>query len=110
MNGYGRHMFFTAGEPQTFAFTVPAGYVGADIVFSDDPNTRDMTSRVTLSTWTAGVAPKVQIVNYGRVRVTTIPVVAGKRYFFTVNTSNNIAFAVMMRYRKPVVVVPRGRR
>jgi len=106
VDGMGRHYKFNAGEPQTFAFTVPAGRVTAEIVFSDDPNTRDMSTRATLSTWTSGVAPKVQLVNYSRVRSTSIPVTAGKRYFFTVNTSTNIAFAVTMRYRKPVLVAP----
>ena len=110
VDGFGRHYTFKAGVPQTFAFTVPAGRVGAEIVFSDDPNTRDMSTRATLSTWTSGVVPQVQVVNYSRVRTTSIPVTAGKRYFFTVNTSTNIAFAVMMRYKKPVVVAPpRGR-
>jgi hypothetical protein len=110
-NGFGKHMFFTAASPQTFAFTVPAGMVGADIVFSDNPNTHDQTTKATLTTWTADAVPKVQTVNYSRVRVTTIPVTAGKRYFFTVNTSTTIAFAVMVRYRKASTVVtpPRGR-
>ena len=110
IDGMGRHYRFTAGSPQTFAFTVPAGRVGAQIVFSDDPNTRDMSTRATLSTWTSGVAPKVQLVNYSRVRSTSIPVTAGKRYFFTVSTSSDIAFAVTMRYRKPAVVVTPPRR
>jgi hypothetical protein len=110
VSGFGKHMFFNAGELQTFAFTVPAGMVNAEIVFSDDPNTRDQSTRATLSTWTSGIVPKVQVVNYSRVRTTTIPVVAGKRYFFTINTSTTIAFAVMVRYRKPVVVTPPRRR
>jgi hypothetical protein len=109
IDSYGRHLMFTAGQTQTFAFTVPAGRVSADIVFSDDPNTNDRTTRATLSTWTAGAVPKVQLVNYSRVRTTSIPVTAGKRYFFTVTTSTNIGFAVTMRYRKPVVP-PTGRR
>jgi len=106
VDGYGGHYKFNAGESQAFAFTVPAGRTSATIVFSDDPNTRDMTTRATLTSWTAGAAPKVQIVNYSRVRTMDIPVVAGKRYYFTVNTSTNIAFAIMMRYRKPAVVTP----
>ena len=111
VDGYGRHYKFATGETQVFSFTVPAGRVGAEIVFSDDPNTRDMTTRATLATWTAGVAPKTTLVNYSRVRSTVIPVTAGKRYFFTVSTSTNIAFAVTMRYKRPaaVVVPPRGR-
>ena len=110
VDGMGRHYKFNAGETQAFAFTVPAGRATASIVFSDDPNTRDMTTRATLTSWTAGAAPKVQIVNYSRVRTMDIPVVAGKRYYFTVNTSTNIAFAITMRYRKPAVVVTPPRR
>ena len=107
-NAVGKHLGFKAGVPNTFAFTVPAGIVKSDIVFSDDPNTRDRTAKVRLATWKSGAAPSVTDVNYSRVRVTTIPVTAG-RYFFTMAAGSDIAFAVMVRHRKAVIAPPPAR-
>jgi len=106
VTGTGKHVSIKSAEPQTFAFTVPAGVGKSDIVFSDNPNTRDRTSRVTLTVWKEGGAPKSYLVNYARVRSTTIPVTAG-RHYFTVSVAPDIAFAVMIRHRKTPVV--RGR-
>lgn len=113
VSGSGRHFSFAKGVPQVFAFTVPAGVATADIVFSDNPITNGRTSRVTLITWKEGGTPKTTLVNYSRVRSTSIPVTPG-RYYFSVNASPEIGFAVMMRYRKIVVAPtttapPRGR-
>jgi len=101
LNAFGRHFTFKKGEPQVFAFTVPTGMSKADIVFSDDPNTRDRTSKVTLVNWKEGQAPRTTLVNYSRVRSSSIAVTPG-RHYFSVGVSPDIAFAVMIRYRKTV--------
>ncbi|MEO5695354.1 MAG: hypothetical protein ABIQ72_19610 [Usitatibacter sp.] len=103
--GVGHHVSIKSAEPQTFGFTVPAGHNKTDIVFSEDPNTRDRSSRVTLVTWKEGETPTTTMVNYSRVRTTTIAVTPG-RYYFTVTAAPEIAFAVMVRHRK--IVVPRA--
>lgn len=111
--GIGHHVYLKKAESQTFAFTVPPGMAKTDIVMSDNPNTRDRTSRVNLVVWKEGETASATLVNYSRVRTTTLPVTPG-RYYFTATASPEIAFSVMVRHRKfvaPRVVItpPRTR-